>query len=75
MPCRNQHLYVIPLYYVTKRKKDKKILKKLFQQPVGIHGSDEGFTSVFTCSQLKSSSSDWLYPHEVNGSSNEQPPV
>lgn len=43
--------------------------------PEGIHGSDEGFSLVLACSQSRSSSLPWLYPHAASGFSKLQSPV
>lgn len=43
--------------------------------PEGSHGSDEGFSLVLVCSQSRSSSLPWLYPHAASGFSKLQSPV
>ena len=43
--------------------------------PEGIHGSDEGFSLVLACSQSRSSSLPWLYPHAASGFSKLQSPA
>lgn len=43
--------------------------------PEGIQESDEGFSLVLACSQSRSSSLPWLYPHADSGLSKSQSPV